>query len=80
MEQNNEYKIFEVICDSEEIIQSAIYTYNKTYNTDFTLIEYILDEVNFAKIGGHIYLSDIFDLACLYTRLVESKNQKDKNF
>jgi hypothetical protein len=69
MVSNNDYKTFEVICDSEDIILKAIYIYNNTYNKDFKLIEYILDEVNFAVIGGNVSTSDIFDLGCLYARL-----------
>ena len=75
MEQNNSYKIFEVICDYEEVIQKAICIYNNTYDKDFKLIEYILDEVNFAKIEGYVSLSDIFDLGCMYTRMINNENQ-----
>ena len=66
MEENKEL-IFEIICDNEDIIKRAIY--NQTYSTDFELVEYIFDEVNFARIRGNISLADIFDLGCLYTRL-----------
>jgi hypothetical protein len=74
MEQNNDYKIFEIICDNEEIIKKAIEIYNMAYNKDFTLVEYIFDEVNFAKIGGHISLSDIFDLGCMYMRMLNNNS------
>ena len=68
MEENKEL-IFEIICDNEHIIKRAINIYNQTYSTDFELVEYIFDEVNFARIKGNISLADIFDLGCLYTRL-----------
>ena len=68
MEENKEL-IFEIICDNKDIIKRAINIYNQTYSTDFELVEYIFDEVNFARIKGNISLADIFDLGCLYTRL-----------
>ncbi|AEK24018.1 MULTISPECIES: hypothetical protein [Capnocytophaga] len=68
MEENKEFT-FEVICDNEEVLKKAICIYNSTYKTNFELEEYILDEVNFAKIKGNVSLSDIFDLGCIYTRL-----------
>ena len=68
MEENKEL-IFEIICDNEDIIKRSINIYNQTYSTDFELVEYIFDEVNFARIKGNISLADIFDLGCLYTRL-----------
>lgn len=79
MELNKTYQVFEIICDSEKIIKKAIYIYNNTYNKDFELLEYILDEVNFAKIGGHITLSDVFDLGCIYTRLLNNENNENVN-
>ncbi|MDZ4756971.1 MAG: hypothetical protein SGJ10_02375 [Bacteroidota bacterium] len=69
MEQNKKHEIFEIICDDEIFIIKAINIYNKTYLTDFKLLEYVLDEVNFAKISGTVYLSDIFQLGSLYGRL-----------
>ena len=53
-----EYKelIFEIICDNEDIIKRSINIYNQTYSTDFELVEYIFDEVNFARIKGSISL------------------------
>ena len=68
MEENKEL-IFEIICDNEDIIKRAINIYNQTYSTDFELVEYIFDEVNFVRIKGSISLADIFNLGCLYTRL-----------
>ena len=68
MEENKEL-IFEIICDNEDIIKRSINIYNQTYSTDFELVEYIFDEVNFARIKGNISLADTFDLGCLYTRL-----------
>ena len=55
MEENKEL-IFEIICDNEDIIKRAINIYNQTYSTDFELVEYIFDEVNFARIKGSISL------------------------
>jgi hypothetical protein len=74
MEQNNNYKEFEIICDNELLMKKVIYIYNNVYNTDFKLIEYILDEVNFAKLGGNVKLSDIFDLGSMYGRMSLSRN------
>ncbi len=68
MERNKEL-IFEVICDDENIMIKAIELYNKTYKTNFKLLEYILDEVNFARISGNVRLSDIFQLGTIYSRL-----------
>ena len=53
MEQNKEL-IFEVICDDESAIIKSIELYNKTYKTNFKLLEYILDEVNFVRISGNV--------------------------
>ena len=62
--------LFEVICDDEELIIKAISLYNQTYKTNFALVEYKLDEVNFAVIeASNIGLSDIYDLGILYGRL-----------
>ncbi len=69
MEQNKKHRVIEIICDNEEKIIEAINLYNKTYKTDFQLLEYILDEVNFAKISGTITLEDIFQLGSLYGRI-----------
>ncbi|GHT71752.1 hypothetical protein AGMMS50239_41010 [Bacteroidia bacterium] len=69
MEQNNKYQVFEIICDDKELISKVIYLYNNTYNTNFELIDYILDEVNFAKIGGNVQASDIFSLGSIYGRM-----------
>jgi len=68
MEQNKEL-IFEVICDEEDTMLNAIELYNRTYKTNFRLLEYILDEVNFAKISGNVKVSDVFQLGTLYCRL-----------
>jgi hypothetical protein len=65
MEQNNNYQEFEVICDNEILMNKVIYI----YNTNFKLIEYVLDEVNFARLGGNITLSDIFNLGSMYGRM-----------
>jgi hypothetical protein len=69
MVSNSNYQVFEIICDDELLIQKTIKIFNDTYSTNFKLVEYVLDEVNFAKIGGsNIKLSDVFSLGCMYTR------------
>jgi len=72
MKSSKDYYLFEVICDDEKMITEAIYIYNQTYSTNFKLIEYIYDEVNFAKIGGNIHLSDIFSLGSMYARMTRN--------
>ncbi len=72
MEQNKKL-IFEVICDDESAIIKSIELYNKTYKTNFKMLEYILDEVNFARISGNVQLSDIFQLGIIYSRLSASE-------
>ena len=75
MEQNKKYRVFEVVCDDESLISKAIELYNVTDKTNLQLVEYILDEVNFAKISGEVKLSDIFQLGALYGRLSREKQE-----
>ena len=44
MEENKEL-IFEIICETENIIKRAINIYNQTYSRDFELVVYIFDGV-----------------------------------
>ena len=69
MEEIKKHLVFEIICDDEKKIIEAINLYNKTYKTDFNLLEHTLDEVNFAKISGTVKLEDIFQLGSMYQRI-----------
>lgn len=59
--------ILTIICDELNDIEETISWYNSTYKTDFKVIDYIYDEVNFAKIEVNFYkLEDLFDLGYNY--------------
>ncbi len=61
MEQKNSN--FTVICNEKKYLEDSIQWYNKNYKTDFEIIDFIEDEVNFAEIKVTKYkLSDIFRL------------------
>lgn len=77
MEQNNKLLIFEIISTDDSVILEAIESYNKIYKTDFNIVEFIYDEVVFAKIEVSRYrMSDIFDLGYFFHSLVTLKRQK----
>lgn len=68
---------FEIICDYKELLVEAIQFYNDTYKTDFTLTEYIEDEVNFANIEGRrIAIADVYSLGTVYGRMSERKERE----
>ena len=76
MEQNKEL-VLDVICGDEKLITESIFSYNNAYNTDFKIIEFIYDEVIFARIRVSKYkISDIFQLGFQFGGLVESKRHK----
>jgi len=69
---------FSIICDYENVIEDAIALYNKTYKTDFSLVEYIEDEVMFAIISvSQSKMSDIFDLGKMYGKMTLRRQQKN---
>jgi len=74
MEQSKEL-IFEIICD-DKLFPESVESYNKSYKTDFSIVEFIYDEVIFAKIRVTKYKqSDIFQLGYQYGGYVEFKRQ-----
>ena len=78
MEQNNSVPIeFIVISGDDKLIVDSVNSYNEFYNTDFKIVEFIYDEVVFAKIQVTKYkLSDIFALGCQFGGYIEFKRQK----
>ncbi|MDZ4756970.1 MAG: hypothetical protein SGJ10_02370 [Bacteroidota bacterium] len=74
MEQNKEL-VFEIICD-DKLFPESIDSYNNTYKTDFTILEFIYDEVIFANVKVTKFTeSDIFQLGFQYGGLVQYKRQ-----
>ena len=68
---------FKIISTDDKIIIEAIQEYNKIYKTDFEVIEFIYDEVVFAKIKvSQCQLSHIFDLGYYFHSYVVLKRQK----
>lgn len=69
---------FEVIYGDEELFQNKVDQYNKTYHTDFEIIEFKeRDGVEFATIQAKsAKLEDIFQLGCLYGMMIEIKRQR----
>ncbi len=64
--------IFEIICDSREYLEKAIVCYNESYKTDFKIIGYDIDEVNFAIIEVKNYkCSDLFDLGFQFGMIIQ---------
>lgn len=76
MEQNNNIIEFNIICTDDIIIKEAISEYNKIYKTNFEILEFIYDEVVFAKIKVSRYkISDIFDLGYFFHSYVVLKRK-----
>jgi hypothetical protein len=68
---------FNVISSDDILIKEIIESYNNTYNTDFEIVEFIYDEVIFAKLRVSKYtLSDIFYLGYQFGGYAENKRQK----
>ena len=78
MEQNKTNPlIFDVICGDDKLIIDSINSYNKYYKTDFEVVEFIYDEVIFARLKATQYkISDIFALGCQFGGYIEFKRQK----
>jgi hypothetical protein len=63
---------FDVICNNEDSLQEHISWYNSTYRTNFKIVEYLLDEVNFAIIEASVFqIEDIFRLGYQFGRKEE---------
>lgn len=73
MESNKkELMEFMIPCASKSLIEETLAIYNKIYKTDFLLIEYVLDEVHFARIqASNARLSDVFELGKTYARVLD---------
>ena len=68
---------FTIISTDDKVILEAIKEYNRIYKTDFEVIEFIYDEVTFAKINvSKCELSHIFDLGYYFHSYVVLKRQK----
>ncbi|GHT71758.1 hypothetical protein AGMMS50239_41030 [Bacteroidia bacterium] len=77
MESNNKTVEFSVISSDDILIKEIIESYNEIYNTDFEIIEFIYDEVVFAKPRVSKYtLRDIFSLGYQFGSYAENKRQK----
>ncbi|PGH40530.1 MAG: hypothetical protein CRN43_02445 [Candidatus Nephrothrix sp. EaCA] len=77
MEQSNQSLIFETITTDDKVIVEAVDSYNKIHKTDFQIVEFIYDEVVFAKIKVEKYkASDIFDLGYFFHSLVALKRNR----
>jgi hypothetical protein len=78
MEQDK--KRLRIITNYENLLKEAINNYNSIYKTDFELIEYVYDEVNFAIV--EYYNSDenqIFDLGRFFGGMSEAFDKKISN-
>ena len=68
---------FRVICNDEKYLKSSIDWYNSVYKTDFKIIDFVLDEVNFADITATKYsLTDIFNIGYQFGVKEEKLRQK----
>ncbi|WP_428653944.1 hypothetical protein [Runella sp.] len=75
MEQNKEL-IFEIICD-DILFPESVKIYNKSYNTDFEILEFIFDEVTFAKVKVTKFKPmDIFQLGYQYGAYTQHKRDR----
>jgi hypothetical protein len=73
MEQKINKVNFEIIVNHKDLLVKAIESYNKIQRTDFALVEFLVDEVNFATIEGqNVELSDIYKLGEIYGKLWKS--------
>ncbi len=63
MEQNNKEIKFDVISNDREKLEETLNWYNSVFNTDFIIVNYVLDEVSFAEIKASKFkLTDIFNI------------------
>lgn len=69
-----------LICDYELLLKESISWYNSVYKTDFVFVEYIHDEVNFAKIEyKNATDAQLFDLGRIYGGKSEAFDKKISN-
>ncbi len=68
---------FRVICNDNTYLAETLEWYNSVYNTDFEIINFIIDEVNFADIRVNKYsVSDIFNIGYQFGVKEEKLRQK----
>lgn len=69
--------VFDIISGDDILISEIVKNYNDTYKTDFKVIEFVYDEVIFARIEASSFkISDIFNLGYQLGSTAEYKRQK----
>ncbi len=69
-----------LICDYESLLRESIIWYNSVHKTDFVFVEYIYDEVNFAKVEyANATDAQLFDLGRIYGGKSEAFDKKISN-
>jgi hypothetical protein len=69
-----------IVTNYNELLEDAINTYNSIYKTDFKLLEFIHDEVNFAIVEYcNSSESQIFDLGRIFGGMSEAFDKKISN-
>ncbi len=77
MELNKEL-IFDIICD-EVLFPESVKSYNQSYKTDFEILEFIYDEVTFAKVKVTKFTPmDIFQLGYQYGAYAQYKRERNE--
>ena len=75
MEQNKKIE-FDVISGDDILIKEVIKNYNRTYNTNFEIVNFIYDEVVFSRIRATNYkVSDLFELGSQFGVYCQYKRQ-----
>lgn len=70
---------FEIITGDDILIKKSVENYNKTYKTDFEIVNFVYDEVVFARIKVTKYkISDIFALGYQFGSTAQYSRQKGK--
>jgi hypothetical protein len=68
---------FDIMSNDDTTIIRAIASFNQIYKTDFEVVEFIYDEVIFAKIKTlNSSLSDIFHLGAYFNSVANLLRQK----
>lgn len=68
---------FKVMSSDDKLIVQVVDNYNKVYGTDFTIIEFIYDEVVFARLTATKYsLEDIFNLGYQFGTTAQHKRER----
>lgn len=69
--------VFDIISGDDMLIKEVVKNYNETYKTDFKIVEFIYDEVVFARIETSTYkTSDIFNLGYQLGSTAQYKREK----